>query len=46
MQFSALAGNGMQRVSSDASEFLLTRGCNGFDGGVEAEIAGGCAYHP
>ena len=23
-----------------------TRGCNGFDGGVEAGIAGGCAYHP
>ena len=25
---------------------LTTRGCNGFDGGVEAGIAGGCAYHP
>ena len=23
-----------------------TRGCTGFDGGVEAGIAGGCAYHP
>ena len=28
------------------SEFLPTRGCTGFDGGVEAGIAGGCAYHP
>ena len=25
---------------------LTPRGCNGFDGGVEAGIAGGCAYHP
>ena len=24
----------------------FTGGCSGFDGGVEAEIAGGCAYHP
>ncbi len=22
------------------------RGCNGFDGGAEIEIAGGCAWHP
>ncbi len=26
--------------------YLSTWGCNGFDGGTEAEIAGGCAYHP
>ena len=25
---------------------LTTWGCTGFDGGVEAGIAGGCAYHP
>ena len=24
----------------------FNRGCNGFDGGVEAETAGGCAWHP
>ena len=28
------------------SIILTIRGCKGFDGGVEAGIAGGCAYHP
>ena len=27
-------------------ELASTRGCTGFDGGVEAGSAGGCAQHP
>jgi len=29
-----------------APKKALSWGCTGFDGGVEAGIAGGCAYHP
>ena len=35
-----------ETAKAECSEFRLTRGCNGFDGGVEAGIAGGCAQHP
>jgi len=32
--------------SSEGTELAPIRGRTGFDGGIEAGIASGCAYHP
>ena len=37
---------GFDAVEAGFTPLSITWGCKGFDGGVEAGIAGGCAYHP